>query len=169
MFQNCCGHPRRVIFPGKRLRALERKARLLLKSTGDPAGQKTVTGGMNGFGRLNRSPDGLRTRGMTLVQSSGVDHLFTQSFHRSWGSIELDLLNEGLNHKENSDPGVQVTGGVQGHRKKFVWVRVPVLAGGARKAGDWTGSSGWWGWGGTVSLNTLPPCLQGKKNYSGLH
>lgn len=48
MFQNCCGHPRGVIFPGKRLKALERrKARLLLKSTGDPAGQKTVTGGMN--------------------------------------------------------------------------------------------------------------------------
>ena len=30
------------------MKALERrKARLLLKSTGDPAGQKTVTGGMN--------------------------------------------------------------------------------------------------------------------------
>lgn len=29
-------------------------------------------------------------------------------------------LDEGLNHKENSDPGVQVAGGVPGHRKKFV-------------------------------------------------
>lgn len=53
--------------------------------------------------------------GMTLVQSSGegVGRLFPESFHRSWGSMKLDQLDEGLGHKEHSSPGVGVTGGVR--------------------------------------------------------
>lgn len=82
-----------------------------------------------GFGRLNRSPDGLRTREWLSSRAVGLTIYSLKVSTRSWGRMNWTCLMKVWITKKNSDPGVQVTGGVQGHRKNFVWVRVPVLGG----------------------------------------